>query len=71
MDIHAADFKTPLTMKFVQITVPLQSSGIDLRDKIEAQLQSYGEPLRWAITAVTGTAVMIEAVVTVMEPPLT
>ncbi|MBT9315146.1 hypothetical protein IXB50_06885 [Leptothoe spongobia TAU-MAC 1115] len=57
-----------MTTKFVQMTVELQSSGIDLRNEIEAQLQSYGEPLRWAITSVEGITAHIEAVVTVVDP---
>lgn len=43
--------------------VELQN-GIELRDRIEIQLRSYGEPLRWAITAVDGTVAQVEAVVT-------
>lgn len=60
----------PLATEFIQITVPLQASGIELRDKIETQLQNHGEPLRWSITAVEGSMAHVEAVVTVsgLEP---
>ncbi|MEO1146652.1 MAG: hypothetical protein AAFY26_13790 [Cyanobacteria bacterium J06638_22] len=53
--------------QFVSLTVPLQSSSAAMERAIAQTLQSYGEPLRWAITAVdadTQTAT-IEAVVTV------
>lgn len=57
-----ADLKT----EFVLIKVELQDTGIALRHHIEAQLRSYGEPLRWAITSVDQSTVQIEAVVTVV-----
>lgn len=53
--------------QFVSLTVPLQPSSAAMERAIAQTLQSYGEPLRWAITAVdadTQTAA-IEAVVTV------
>ena len=54
----------PLTTEFVLITVQLQANGIALRNHIETQLKSYGEPLRWAITAIDKTTAQVEAVVT-------
>lgn len=57
-----ADLKT----EFVLIKVELQDSGIALRYHIETQLRSYGEPLRWAITAVEQSTVQVEAIVTVV-----
>jgi hypothetical protein len=53
--------------QFVSLTVPLHTSPAAMEKAIAQALQSYGEPLRWAITAVdadTQTAA-IEAVVTV------
>ena len=56
----------PLTTQFVLIKVELSTGGIALRNHIEAQLRAYGEPLRWAITAVDKTTVQVEAVVTLV-----
>lgn len=54
-----------MTTKFVQIQVTfLQGQGAELRDRIEAQLRTHGQPLRWAITVVQGDTAHIEAVVT-------
>ncbi|MEO1211338.1 MAG: hypothetical protein AAFX78_17585 [Cyanobacteria bacterium J06638_20] len=53
--------------QFVSLTIPLQASPAAMEQAIAQALQSYGEPLRWAITTVdagTQTAA-IEAVVTV------
>ncbi|MBE9066705.1 hypothetical protein IQ260_08575 [Leptolyngbya cf. ectocarpi LEGE 11479] len=57
----------PLTTEFVRMTVELQT-GVALRDRIETQLRSHGDPLRWAITAVTGSVAHVEAVVTFVAP---
>ncbi|MEM9266811.1 MAG: hypothetical protein AAGA46_14930 [Cyanobacteria bacterium P01_F01_bin.13] len=57
----------PLATEFVRIKVPLQTSGLCLRDKIETTLQTYGEPLRWAITAMEGDMAQVEAVITPMS----
>ncbi|MEM1251462.1 MAG: hypothetical protein AAGI69_03435 [Cyanobacteria bacterium P01_H01_bin.21] len=59
------DRTTPLTTEFVLITVQLQANSIALRNHIETQLKSHGEPLRWAITAIDQTTAQVEAVVTV------
>lgn len=55
-----------LVTQFVQITVPCQADAAGMERAIAHVLQPYGEPLRWAITAVQeadGIAV-VEAVVT-------
>ncbi|MEM8615242.1 MAG: hypothetical protein AAGF93_24775 [Cyanobacteria bacterium P01_H01_bin.105] len=65
-----SECSTPLSTKFVLMEVELQPSGIALRNQIETQLGSYGEPLRWAITSVEQiaeqTVAQVEAVVTVV-----
>lgn len=57
---------TALTTEFVLMTVELQPTGIALRNHIETQLRTYGDPLRWAITSVEKTTAQVEAVVTVV-----
>ncbi|MEM7061760.1 MAG: hypothetical protein AAF572_01160 [Cyanobacteria bacterium P01_B01_bin.77] len=68
MDSNQLAHSQPLTTEFVRITVDLQATCIELRDHIEAQLRSHGEPLRWAITAVAGSVAHVEAVVTLAAP---
>lgn len=53
--------------QFVQFELPLQNSPAALQRAIAQTLQTYGDPLRWAITAVDGDRQMaqIEAVVTI------
>ena len=55
-----------LTTIFLSVIVPFPSSSVHLRDAIEAELRSHGEPLRWAITSidVVQQTAQIEAVVT-------
>ena len=53
----------PLTTRFIAIDVVLQTPGSTLRDQIEAQLQTVGQPLRWAITSVANGLAHVEAVV--------
>ncbi|MGD1853377.1 MAG: hypothetical protein ACFB2W_03925 [Leptolyngbyaceae cyanobacterium] len=60
---------SPLATEFVCITVPLATSGPQLRDTIETQLRDYGDPLRWAITSVEDATAHVEAVVTVAADP--
>ena len=57
----------------VTIQVPLQSSTVDLRAAIETALSQYGEPLRWAITAIEHQTQLaqVEAVVTLESAPST
>ncbi|HEY9648586.1 MAG TPA: hypothetical protein V6C88_19555, partial [Chroococcidiopsis sp.] len=52
--------------QFVAIEVDHSGSIADLEAAIAASLQSFGEPLRWAITAVVPerSVVRVEAVVT-------
>jgi hypothetical protein len=62
-----------LSTRFLELSLDLpiscHHSQSFLRERIETALQSYGEPLRWAITAVdpTQSCVHIEAVVTQLE----
>lgn len=53
--------------QFISLTVPLQPTPAAMERAIAQSLQSYGEPLRWAITAVDAESqtTAIEAVVTV------
>ena len=54
-----------MTTLFVQIQVELLcTQGPELRDRIEAELGTHGQPLRWAITSVQGNMAHVEAVVT-------
>ncbi|MCS6781959.1 MAG: hypothetical protein RMI89_00095 [Gloeomargarita sp. SKYBB_i_bin120] len=52
-------------MTLTLVTTTLDWNGVltDLIPQIQAHLQSYGTPLRWAITAVCGRTLTIEAVV--------
>lgn len=63
---NAADVSARLATKFVRMTVDLGGTGVALRQHIETQLHTYGEPLRWAITSVDGAMAHVEAVVTVV-----
>ena len=53
--------------QFISLTVSLQPTPAAMERAIAQSLQSYGEPLRWAITAVDveSQTTAIEAVVTV------
>ena len=53
--------------QFISLTVPLQPTPAAMEQAIAQSLQSYGEPLRWAITAVDveSQTTAVEAVVTV------
>ena len=53
--------------QFISLTVSLQPTPAAMERAIAQALQSYGEPLRWAITAVDADTqtVAVEAVVTV------
>ena len=52
---------------FVTIAVDLQESPAQLQQAILAELRNVGEPLRWAIAAVEGDRVQVEAVVTTVS----
>ena len=51
---------------FISLEIDLQENTAQLHKFIEAQLQKYGKPLRWAIIAVDSERkkVTLEAVVT-------
>ena len=51
---------------FVSVEIDLQENIIDLHKSVESELQKYGKPLRWAITAIDSEKekVVLEAVVT-------
>ncbi|XGV99833.1 MAG: hypothetical protein ACAF41_12980 [Leptolyngbya sp. BL-A-14] len=55
-----------MVTQFITLTIELQRSPADLLRMIEAQLQTYGDPLRWAVTDVDLTAqtAIVEAIVT-------
>ncbi|MCS7030527.1 MAG: hypothetical protein NZL92_03195 [Gloeomargarita sp. SKYG116] len=52
-------------MTLTLVTTQLEWDGVltQLVPQIQAHLQSYGTPLRWAITAVENRTLTIEAVV--------
>ena len=66
LEKNAADANARLATRFVRMTIDLGGTGVELRHHIETQLSAYGEPLRWAITAVDGAMAHVEAVVTVV-----
>ncbi|MBE7383294.1 MAG: hypothetical protein F6J95_017990 [Leptolyngbya sp. SIO1E4] len=55
-----------MTTHFITAEIDLSENPEDLPQKVEAELQKRGEPLRWAITEVDETAqkAKVEAVVT-------
>lgn len=55
-----------MTTQFIVIEIPFQLSVQQLEQAIAQSLQTYGEPLRWAITGVDcdRQVFQIEAVVT-------
>jgi hypothetical protein len=55
-----------LLTEFITTEVALQASPVLLREAIEAELQKYGDPLRWAVTKVTvaDQKAIVEAIVT-------
>ncbi len=55
--------------QFVTVEVGLPELRSHLPAAIAAALQPYGEPLRWAITEVTGHTAKVEAVVTTNPEP--
>lgn len=52
---------------FLSAEIPLEESPLQLQQAIEAELQRWGEPLRWAITSVDNEAqiAQVEAIITV------
>lgn len=55
-----------MTTHFITAEIDLNDATVDLREAIEAELETRGEPLRWAITAVNPAAntAVVEAVIT-------
>ena len=55
-----------MVIDFISTKVDLREDTLKLRNAIELELEKYGEPLRWAITAVDleQGKVIIEGVVT-------
>ncbi|MEM7715232.1 MAG: hypothetical protein AAF349_16910 [Cyanobacteria bacterium P01_A01_bin.68] len=51
---------------FICLEIDLEDDIIRLQNSVESELQKYGKPLRWAITAVDSDKgkVVLEAVVT-------
>ncbi|NJK41940.1 MAG: hypothetical protein HC934_12590 [Acaryochloridaceae cyanobacterium SU_2_1] len=52
-----------MTTHFITAEIDLQESSADLHANINNQLQTQGEPLRWAVTQVEAGKAQIEAVV--------
>jgi len=57
-----------MTTQFLILTLDLAVAKDDWVTTIESALRRHGEPLRWAITAVTDQQATVEAVVTVDGP---
>jgi len=52
-----------MTLALITTTLPWDGQLPQLIPQIQAHLQTYGTPLRWAITAVHGRQLSLEAVV--------
>lgn len=52
-----------MTTHFITAEIDIQASATDLHDQITAQLQTAGEPLRWAVTQVEAGKAQVEALV--------
>ena len=52
--------------QFITAEIKLEESPAEMHQVIEAELQKYGEPLRWAVTGVkvTEQKAVVEAIVT-------
>jgi hypothetical protein len=61
---------TPIQTRFVEIDLPRSQlpNGQVVPAAIEALLQAWGQPLRWAITRVDQDSLHIEATLTINEP---
>lgn len=55
-----------MVTQFLTVEIDLQRSPADLQRAIEAELHTYGDPLRWAVTAVNVPmqTATVEAIVT-------
>jgi hypothetical protein len=60
---------TPIQTKFVELNLPRNQlpHGQVVPAAIEALLQAWGQPLRWAITRVDQDSLHIEATLTIKE----
>jgi len=60
-----------MTTHFITAEVDLKESPSEMHRAIEAELNKWGEPLRWAVTEVIveKQAVLVEAIVTTMQEP--
>jgi hypothetical protein len=52
-----------MKIQFITAKIPFDLTNTDLQQAIQTHLKTQGEPLRWAITAVEGKMVSLEAVV--------
>lgn len=52
-----------MTLTLITTTLTWDGHLSQLIPQVHGHLQTYGTPLRWAITVVTGRALTIEAVV--------
>ncbi|MBD2075194.1 hypothetical protein H6F86_15080 [Phormidium sp. FACHB-592] len=52
--------------QFITAEIKLEGSPAEVRQAIEAKLQTYGDPLRWAVTEVNITTqkAIVEAIIT-------
>jgi hypothetical protein len=62
---------TVMMLDFVTLEVQLKATPIALQQAILSQLQTHGEPLRWAVTQVDPVRqrVTVEAIVLQSESP--
>jgi hypothetical protein len=54
---------TQMVTQFITVEIDLKDLNTSLHNAIEAQLQTQGESLRWAVTAVHEGIAQVEAVV--------
>jgi hypothetical protein len=52
-----------MVTQFITVEIDLKDLDRPLQDVIETHLKTQGEPLRWAITAVTQGIAQVEAVI--------
>jgi hypothetical protein len=52
-----------MVTQFITVEIDLKDLDRPLQDVIEIHLKTQGEPLRWAITAVTQGIAQVEAVI--------
>ncbi len=58
------DVADSLVARYVEIDIALENPAARLGERVETALLTHGEPLRWAITAVSQGLAHVEAVVT-------